>query len=268
MLLTLVARSFERVFAKSNGGGPSGLLDLPRFARDEIGVTGLSVHSSMLAGQSADDLDRLRDAADKGQCPCLLLIEDTPQPLASLDESLAMGALDRVDRLIRAASRMGCSSVAMSLTAEGVDDDESRDLLARRLKPMLQRAERLEVSLMIAPGAESGLAATPESLTTLIRKIGGFRVGSFPNLSVAADSGDAAGYLKSTAPYASAVLAPLGDVSKDLKHSRFAVEPLIVSLQSVGFAQNLAIEYVGEDDVVEQLRRARELFESALGVEP
>ena len=75
---------------------PLGLVDLPSFGAGELGVRGLSITSSMLAGVSSATLEGLRDAGDKARCPMLLLVEDQPLELASPDASRRAAAVERI----------------------------------------------------------------------------------------------------------------------------------------------------------------------------
>ena len=98
MLLTLAMRSLERLVT-GNGEESLSTLDVPDFAISQLQLRGMNVASSMLAGWSLEDLDRLRDRGDKAGCPCLVLIEDTPLRLADTDLSVVESATERVQRL-------------------------------------------------------------------------------------------------------------------------------------------------------------------------
>jgi len=121
MLLTLAARSL-RTLVSANGEGSLSLLDLPSFALKELGLRGMNVPSSMLAGWTLEDLDNLRDRGDKAGCPCLVLIEDSPMCLAAADPAEILSAGDRIRRLSVAANRLGCNALAIRCTAPDTDE--------------------------------------------------------------------------------------------------------------------------------------------------
>src|SRR5512145_2991932 len=144
MLLTLAARSLRKLVA--GNGDKLSLLEIPGFAVRQLELRGINVPSSMLAGWSLDDLDRLRDAGDKAGCPCLVLIEDTPLQFSG---GRAGAAADRVRRLAVAANRLGCN--ALAIRCQAPDDEDAFDETAAEIKAVMPSVERLELNLLIAP---------------------------------------------------------------------------------------------------------------------
>ncbi len=256
MLLTLSVNSVRSLFdgAKSK----LSLLDLPKFARNEIGLHGLNVQTRYLAGWDIPKIDRLRDEADKAACPCLILIEDEPQRLGDRNIATDEAAVDRMDRVLRVAHRLGCSGVAMPIADPGTGGDFER--LAARLRTIVQRAERLEMNLLITPAP--GPTARPEELTALIRKVGGFRIGSFPDFQTAAATDDPTGYLRSLTPYASAVCASSLAFDKSGEHTGFDLKTCVQAITSVGYDGTLSLEYRGKGDVTAALLATRAIIES------
>ena len=96
MLLTLATRSLRTLISREEG--VLTLFDLPEFAIKQLLLRGLNVEASMLAGRSLQDLDRLRDRADKAACPFLVLVEENPLPFAAADPERREAAADRVER--------------------------------------------------------------------------------------------------------------------------------------------------------------------------
>lgn len=262
MLLTISAQSLWEK-RKPRKGEPDPL-SLPRMIRDEFELSGLTLHTAMLAGWEAPLLERFRDEADKASCPCLLLVEPTPQPLGDRDTRKSEAAYERIDRVLRAAHRLGCSSVAFSIANPG--DASLTEGLVQRLKQVIGRAERLELNLLLAPCA--GLTETPEGLTALIRKVGGFRIGSFPDFQTAATDADPGPYLRGLAPYANAVCASVLDFDAAGRHKAFDLELCMTSIRAVGFDSTLTLEYRGKGDPIPALRAAKGVIESFLSDGP
>lgn len=212
------------------------LFEVPRFTLDEFSIHGLCLQTSFLSGWDANQIDRLRDEADRVGCPWLTLVEQDAHDLVS--DRRAEDAIARMDRVLRVGHRLGCSSVAMGVKAKAEAD---HDLVAERLKQIVTAAERLELNLLLVP--QEGLTETPEQLTGMIRTVGGFRIGSMPDFEVASKTADAEGYLRSLTPYASAVCAAVGD---------FALEPAIEAVKSVGYEGALALEYRKSEPPIEE----------------
>lgn len=256
MLLTLSANSLASTIGTRSS--QLGLRDVPRFVSEEFGLHGLNLQTSFLKGWELPEIDALRDAADKSACPCLLLIEEVPQRIGDEDATAAEAAIDRMDRVLRVAHRLGCSGVAMAVADPGSTDAE--DLVAEELKGVVARAERLEMNLLLVP--QPGLTETPEQLTGLIRKVGGFRIGSFPDFEAAARSNDAVGYLRALTPYASAVCAASIEFDDTGRHVGFDLGECVQAIRSVGYDGTLSLEYRGNGDAVAAVAAMKSAIET------
>ncbi|GAB4543959.1 MAG: hypothetical protein Tsb0013_00700 [Phycisphaerales bacterium] len=225
MLITL---SVNSIADKLKGRHPAmTLYEVPAYTLGELEIRGLCLQTSFLAGWDVKGVDRLRDEADRAGCPWLTLVEESPHDLgagASGDEAIV-----RMEKVLRVGHRLGCSSVAMGVKTKASSDE---DEVAQRLKRIVTAAERLELNLLLIP--QPGLTETPEQLTGMIRKVGGFRIGSMPDFEVASKTSDPDAYLRSLTPYASAVCAAISD---------FDFDSAIEAVKSVGYEGALALEY-------------------------
>ncbi|HHN77719.1 MAG TPA: sugar phosphate isomerase/epimerase [Phycisphaerales bacterium] len=282
MLLTCTVSSIAALLKPRGRAAPRlALDDTPAFIKDQLGMHGMSLSTDLLAGASPDVLDRLRDRADKAGCACLLLVEPTPQPLAS--EKKIDAAIDRITRVVRAASLLGCNSAAISI--EAPDNDDAFDRVVDSMRRVMEKAERLDLNLLINP--RKGLTARPERVTDLIKKIGGFRVGTLPDFDAAVASDDPEQYLRRLTPYASAVLATMHEFAEpetadddtpgsldDLAemllapeapvHTTFDIVPLLRAVASVGFEGTLSIDYRGGGDGTLGVMQSRDAIESGM----
>ena len=207
MLLTLNTTSLRSLLAPKRGKPTLSLLDVPAFTRETLGLHGLNVTTDLLKGADRAKLAEFRDRADQAACACLLLIEPTPQPFAAHNEDKGEQAIIRTERVIEAAHILGCNAASISLS--GQDDDEAFSLAVDRLQIAIEAAERRELNLLISPG--DGITSEPDKVTELIKRVGRFRLMTFPDFATAAASGDAEAYLKRLTPYAGAVNASLID---------------------------------------------------------
>src|SRR3954470_23921585 len=104
MLLTLTAISLRSLLARGRTGKAKlDLMDLPQFTRQELGLHGLNLSTDLLAGVSRDQLEKLRERADKAGCACLLLIESEGQAFGDANEAIAAGAVERLQKVIQAS---------------------------------------------------------------------------------------------------------------------------------------------------------------------
>lgn len=259
MLLTLTVNSLRTLLA---GRGERTLTpcELPRFAHDELGLHGLSVPASLLRGWTIAEIERLRDEADKAACPCLLLVDDEPLEFGSPDEKIRTAAATRLGRLAAAANRLGCS--ALGVGCRGKDSTEIFDRTATLLKGSLQAVDRLELNILLRPG--TGLTDDPTRLTDLIKRVGGFRVGSLPEFGHARKSGNAETTLRKLAPYAGAIHATVEGFDKSGAHTGADLAACVNAIRSVGYQNTLSIDYVGNGNAVEEIKRAREILANAI----
>ena len=204
MLMTLHINSLRSLIAPGGKRKPKiELLDVPRLTSEDLGLHGLALSTDLLKGATHSDLEKLRDRGDKAGCACLLLIEPEAQGFGDLDDDVAQGAVDRTARVLKAASLLGCSSAAVQVL--GKDNDAIFERTVDQLKRASEWAERLEVNLLISPRA--GITGTPERTTELIKAVGGFRIGTYPDFQTAVESGDGEAYLRRLTPFAAALNA-------------------------------------------------------------
>lgn len=262
MLLTLCAGSLRSQLAPKGKGEGMSMYDVPQFVIRTLQLHGLNIPTSMLTRWSLEDLDRLRDRADKASCPCLVLIEDTPLPLASMDDDERDAAAARVQRVAIAANRLGCNAIALNIDAPETTD--AFEMAADQVRDLLPSIERLELNVLLAPHA--GLTATTERLTSLIKRVGGFRIGSLPSFGAAAASGggNPVEGLRKLAPYAGAIHATIDGFNKKGAHKSYDLAACVDAIRSVGFLNTLAIDYVGEGDPVANIEKARDALQAAM----
>lgn len=179
------------------------LLDLPKYTRETLGLSGVNFSTDLLAGADRSKLEAIRERADRSGCACLLLVEHEPQDFGSNSESAVGAAAERASRVVQAAQILGCSAAAIKVKA--ADDDTTLTRVAAALKPVVERAEKLDINLLISP--EKGLTERPDRVTELLKKVGGFRIGTYPDFEVASASKDPVAYLHRLTPYATAVCA-------------------------------------------------------------
>lgn len=178
------------------------ILDLPAFARQTLNLHGLALTTDLLAGADRPRIESLRERADKAGSAVLLLSEANPQNFGG-GEADAAAAAERIRRVIEAGQLLGASAISMSVTA--ADDAKVFDVVVDRLKKVMERAERLDLNVLLAPAP--GLTSTPDRITDLIKRVGGFRIGTYPDFQTAAKSPDPLAYLRRLTPYATAVCA-------------------------------------------------------------
>lgn len=260
MLLTITVRSLERLLMPVGRAATPALRfdELPAYVLGTLQLRGLVVDTAVLRGWDLDQIDRFRTQADQSGCPTLILRESYALPSRIGDPQVEQKAFERIGVVARAASRLGCN--AMSLVAPTLAADHDLYSVATFFRRVMERIDRLELNLLVEPGR--GLLSEPEQLIEMIKKVGGFRIGTMPNFGNAWLAVDHIASLRQTCPYAGAVLATCGLYeAESIDKLPSPVKPpdseeaeldLIAedvnSLLSVGYEQILALDYVGPGD--------------------
>lgn len=258
LLVTASASAFRDRIEREDD--PLRLLDFPAFGAGELGVRGIAIPASMLKGLRESDLDAIRDASDKARCPALLLIEDQPLDLADAQPDRRAAALERTRSLSKAAGILGCAQLGLSIAGE--DGDDRFEQAASTVRDGLQGPGRFEVTALLEH--RPGVTGDPGRLTDLIKKIGGFRIGSLPDFRTAHDTGDFEGTLRKLAPYAGTILATVGAAARGQKPvtGEKDVTPydLIAGLEAVlavGYQHAICLDHAGGPGAAEAIVAAR-----------
>ncbi len=269
MILTL-AISTLRPLLIARGSSKLSILDVPAFVKETLGLNGLHLTTERLSGYTRANLEQLRDRADKAACACLVLQETAPQSLADARSDVGERAVDRVQRVIEAAHVLGCNAAVISINAK--DDDVSFERAVDRIREAVETAERLEINLLISP--TEGLTADAERVTDMIKKIGRFRVMTYPDFQTASKAADPIAHLRRLTPYAGAVVAStMGfkemqgeeqDLAGGATHVGFDLDEMVKTVVSVGYDGPLAVDYQGEGDVTMGALLSREALEAAI----
>ena len=171
---------------------------------------------------------------------------------------------------------------------EAVDDDDTLLRVAKALKPIMERAEKVDINLVLSP--HKGLTTKPERVTELLKKVGGFRIGTYPDFETAFETSGkkseaTISYLHRLTPYASAVCASTTGFGSQVKgkgtppvvnpeamgdpklavHVAYELRPLLEAVLSVGYDGPLALDYRGPGDVTAGLTLSRSTILTALG---
>lgn len=200
MLLTLNAACLHGKLLSPTPGGLT-LDSLPRFARDVIGVHGLYLSTDLLKGSDRRRLEQLRERADKAGCAVLLLQETAPAVLTT--PAKAGAAIERLLRVVEAASALGAAAISVRIEAGATP--AAIESTVERLKVVGKAGDARDVNVLIVPGP--GLTNDPERVTELIKKVGGFRIGTCPDFETALKQADPAAFLRRLTPYATALVA-------------------------------------------------------------
>ena len=250
ILLTLSAGSVRPLLANPQAFEtddlklPQSVFELPEFVATDLQLRGLNLPTDLLKGFGLPEIDKLRDAADRAHCPVLLVVEEPAIDFTERGPNWAK-AIERLKRLGLAANRLGCPSIAVR--AHAADTDAALEATAAGVKLALKELDKFDLNLLLAP--HEGLTYTAARMTDLIKKIGGFRIGSYPSFVHAFASGDLENTLRKLAPYAPAIAASVrGFDEKTGEHDGYSLEACVDCVRSVGYGNTLALDFVGRGE--------------------
>lgn len=281
ILLTLSAGSVRPLLADPQAvidaevKFPRNVFELPDFVATDLQLRGLNLPTDLLKGFGLPEVDKLRDAADRAHCPVLLLVEE---PAIDFTERGAnwVKSVERLRRIGLAANRLGCPAIAVRAMA--ADTDAALEATAAGVKMAHKELDKFDLNLLLAP--HEGLTFSAARLTDLIKKIGGFRIGSYPSFAHAFATGDLENTLRKLAPYAPAIAASVrGFNEKTGEHDGYSLEACVDCVRSVGYGNTLALDFVGRGaeeavakkgskkaakvDIIGELLKARAHLEAA-----
>lgn len=262
IVLTLSVASLRGLMAAGDRRCPT-IHEVPSFTRQHLGLRGLNVPAAMLSGLNAAGFEKLRDAADKAGCPFVVLVDEQPLPFADRDPARAAAAAERLGRLAVAANRLGCRDVAIRCGPGDAEDALERT--AAGIKTAMGEIDRHDLNVLVAP--HEGWTGDPDRLSALIKRVGGFRIGSLPSFGHAHASGDAEKTLRKLAPYAESIDATVVEFDAEGSHRPYDLAAMVAAVRAVGYVNTLAIEHAGKGDAVAAIERARTILEASIGSE-
>ncbi|NBX36853.1 MAG: hypothetical protein EBR10_06480 [Planctomycetes bacterium] len=234
---------------------PIALLDVPRFVAQELEVRGINIPVQMIRQQSPQTLERLRDEADRAQCPCLVLYRD--EPLDFVTEAEKSGQVLR--EMGKRARLLGCAEIAVRVAKVATATAQ----IAPLMKTALDGLQKFEVNLLIRPCEEPCDQA--EAVIELVRKIGGFHIGAMPSFASVAATGDAVQSLRKLIPYSLAVEASVTGVDKQGLPNDDCFDDHIDMLVKLGFSNKLSIDWRGGGNWAQGVQHVRSHLMRKLG---
>ncbi len=262
LLLTLTTASLQALL-DPKADPPRTMMDVPDFAINSLQLRGLNINAAMLAGWGLNELDALRDRADKAACPCLVLVEEEALAFGSEDDAEQEAAAERVRRLAVAGNRLGCN--ALAVCCRSADGDDRLEDCAEHIKSVMSDIEHLDLNLLLMP--HDGLTDDPDRLTELIKRIGGFRIGAMPIYGRSSDEAAELEHLRKLAPYAGAIQLRVDKYTRAGKHKGLGLAAAIDTIRKVGYLNTVTIEYTGGSDPSRAIECARVELQDAIDAE-
>jgi sugar phosphate isomerase/epimerase len=155
-------------------------VDFPEYTRSQFDIQGVEYVNSFFKDKASDDawLASLRKRCDDANVTSLLIMVDGEGALGDPSETDRAKAVDNHHRWLHAAKALGCHSIRVNVPSEGTPD-EQRDLCAKGLSALLNRADALELNVLIEN--HGGLSSNGAWLASLIKQVDHPRLGTLPD---------------------------------------------------------------------------------------
>ncbi|MDP7574018.1 MAG: TIM barrel protein, partial [Phycisphaerales bacterium] len=154
--------------------------DFPTFTRERFGITGVEYVNSFFKDRSTDDawLSALDTRCKEAGVKSVLIMIDGEGALGDPDRSARSKAVENHYRWLHAAAALGCHGIRVNVPSKGTPEQQ-RDLCATGLSDLLERADAMNLNVMIEN--HGGLSSNGGWLSSLIALVDHPRLGSLPD---------------------------------------------------------------------------------------
>ena len=182
--ISLATWSLHRTIGE--GGGRVPMLDMPKMTRQDFGIEGLELVSTMLASTEPTYLDTLAKNAADNDTRLLLIMIDDEGDIASEDLADQLDAVTRHKKWIDIAAGLGCHSIRLNW--RGTDPDAAkkprvcRAMIERSVRPLrmlCDYGDDKNVNVLLEN--HGGPSSYPEAVVPLVLAVDHPRFGTLPD---------------------------------------------------------------------------------------
>jgi L-ribulose-5-phosphate 3-epimerase len=258
--ISLAGWSLNRRFRRSDH--PLLLLDFPRVAKEEFGISAVELNSPFFASLDAAYLRELRHRAEAEGVTLLNIAVDNQGDLSAADPQQRRQAVANHLRWLDVAAALGCNAVRANTGGRDAPDLEER--VARCMETFGALAEAaVQRSLHILIENHGGVSGDPECIVRIMRGVGGTAIGALPDFGnfPAAIRYEA---LAKIAPFAGAVHAKTYAFNAQGEETTIDVGRCVRIIRDAGYVGPFGIEFEGQGDDHEGVLKTKALLERYL----
>ena len=240
--------------------------DFPTFTRERFGITGVEYVNSFFKDRSTDDawLSALDTRCKEAGVKSVLIMIDGEGALGDPDRSARSTAVENHSRWLHAAAALGCHGIRVNVPSKGTPEQQ-RDLCATGLSDLLERADAMNLNVMIEN--HGGLSSNGGWLSSLIALVDHPRLGSLPdfgNFILDWDTHemyDRYQGVDELLPYAKALSAKSHDFDESGNETHTDYGRMFELVRKHGYTGWIGVEYEGDAlPEVEGIERTRDLL--------
>lgn len=231
------------------------LIDFAGFVRKEYGLTRLELIQMSFPSAEATYLERLRSAVETAGAT----VENVPIDVGDIcepDPNRRASYIREIEKWMDAAAAIGSRAVRVN-TGPARHGSDALALAVESCRRLVNHAENLGLNVLIEN--HGGISNDPEMLTQLIKAVGSERMGACPDFG---GFEEAIRYdaLEQIMPLAKLVHAKSYAFDDNGEETTIDYGRCMQIVKSSGFKGVLSIEYEGEGDQFQGIRKTQELI--------
>jgi sugar phosphate isomerase/epimerase len=231
------------------------LIDFAGFVRKEYGLTRLELIQMLFPSTEPTYLERLHGAVEAAGA----VVENVPIDVGDIcepDPEKRAAHIREIEMWMDVAAAIGSRAVRVN-TGPARESSDALALAVKSCRHLVRRAEKLGLNLLIEN--HGGISSDPEMLTQLIKAVSSERMGACPDFGGFAEvvRYDA---LEKIMPLAKLVHAKSYAFDEKGEETTIDYARCMQLVKSSGFSGVLSIEYEGEGDQFEGIRKTKELI--------
>lgn len=240
---------------------PLRLVDYPAYARDQFDIEAVELNSPFFPSRETKYLQQLVAAAQTARVRLLNIAVDEVGDLSADNDLDRNRAVMNYGRWVPVAAEIGCTAVRCNTGGMGiVDVNKALNCCIDSFRRLADLGAKHGVAILIEN--HGGLSADANNIVALIDAVrsthGEIVIGTLPDFGNWSDHVDRYASLLKILPFAKAVHAKVFDIDEQLNHRRFDLQKCVGLTKACGYDGFLGIEYEGNGEPVEGVRRAVE----------
>lgn len=261
--LSLAGWSLQKLFK----GGRLKLVDYAAFTKENFGIDAVELNSPFFESRDAGYLKQLTAAAHAAGSKLLNIAVDEKGDLASTNEAERQEGLKAYGQWIPVAAAIGCAAIRANSGGRNiVDRSAAIAACVESFSELARQGQAHGVAVLMEN--HGGLSSDPQSIIQVMEAVGSAVgkqwVGTLPDFGNWYPPIERYEATRKIFPYAKAVHAKTKDIDEKLNHPAFDLAKCVRIAREAGYDGYLGIEYEGEGEPVEGVKRSVRILRALL----
>ncbi len=269
MQLSLAGWSLQKLFRANK----LTLLEFPRFAREQFGITAVELNSPFFASRDPKYLAELVAAAKAADVRLLNIAVDETGDLGAEDPAERKLGVEKYGAWIPIAAAIGCGVIRANSGGKNIKNRAAAEAACAQSFVELGKSGR-DHKVAVVVENHGGISVSADAIVQLVktarREVGEQWVGALPDFGNWPADIDRYAALEKILPYAKAVHAKVLDIDEQLHHPAFDLARCVKLARESGYDGYLGIEFEGSNpaDPVQGVKLAVKKLTGILNQKP